>query len=101
MKYIDDIESLIEKVDFGDIMVTIKRHTKKTHQVIIHAYESNKPKDNAHGAEIIMQVIKEASKNNYSGSISFTIVMNKGNISRLIKQDNMQLDYKNIDDGHK
>ena len=97
MNYLDDIEALIEGVDFGDIMVTVKRHTKKTHQVIIHAYESHKPRDNAQAAAIIMQIIKEAYEKQFSGSVSFTVVFNKGKISRLIKQDNTQIDYKNID----
>jgi hypothetical protein len=97
MNYLDDISKLIEEVDFGDVMVTVKRHTKKTHQVIVHAYESHKPKDNANAAAIIMQVIKDASDENFSGSLSFTVVMNRGKTTRLIKQDNMQIDYKNID----
>jgi len=97
MNYLDDLSEMIEKVDYGDVMVTVKRHTKKTHQIIIHAYESHKPSDNANAAAIIMQVIKDANDSNYTGSISFTIVMNKGKVSRLIKQDNMQVEYKNID----
>ena len=101
MNYLDDIQAMIEGVDFGDVMVTVKRHTKKTHQVIVHAYESHKPKDNANAAAIIMQVIKDANQNEFSGSISFTVVMNKGKVSRLIKQDNMQLDYKDIDGKNK
>jgi hypothetical protein len=97
MNYLDDIQAMIEGVDFGDVMVTVKRHTKKTHQVIVHAYESHKPRDNAQAAAIIMQIIKDAYENKFSGSVSFTVVFNKGKVSRLIKQDNTQLDYKDID----
>ena len=93
MTYIDDLQRLIETIDFGDVQVTVKRHTKKTHQVIIHAYESHKPKDNAHAAALIMQIIKNAYLDGYSGSISFTVVFHKGKITRLIKQENMQVDY--------
>jgi hypothetical protein len=101
MSYLDDISSLIESVDYGDVQVTVKRHTKNTHQVIIHAFESHKPKDNAQAAAIIMQVIKEATDKNFSGSLSFTVVLNKGKVSRLIKQDNMQIDYSKIDERSK
>ncbi len=97
MNYLNDLSEIIENVEYGDVMVTVKRHTKKTHQIIVHAYESHKPKDNANAAAIIMQVIKEATEANYSGSLSFTVVLNKGKVSRLIKQDNMQIEYKNID----
>jgi len=93
MTYIDDLQRLIETIDFGDVQVTVKRHTKKTHQVIIHAYESHKPKDNAHAAALIMQIIKNAYLDGYSGSISFTVVFHKGKITRLVKQENMQVDY--------
>jgi uncharacterized protein GlcG (DUF336 family) len=44
-----------------------------------------------------MQVIKEATEKNFSGSLSFTVVLNKGKVSRLIKQDNAQIDYTKID----
>ena len=97
MNYIDDIQALIENVDFGDVMVTVKRHTKKTHQVIVHAYESHKPVDNAQAAAMIMQIIKEAYEKQFSGSISFTVTFKAGKVSRLIKQDNTQVDYRNID----
>lgn len=97
MTYIDDINELIEAVDYGDVQVTVKRHTKNTHQVIIHSFESHKPKDNAQAAAIIMQVIKEATEKKFSGSLSFTVVLNKGKVSRLIKQDNAQIDYNKID----
>lgn len=101
MSYIDDINALIESVDFGDVQVTVKRHTKNTHQVIIHSFESHKPRDNAEAAAIIMQVIKEATEKNFSGSLSFTVVLNKGKVSRLIKQDNAQIDYTKIDANNK
>lgn len=93
MSYIGDIEKLVETTDFGDVQITVKRHTKKTHQIIVHAYESHKPKDNAHAAALIMQIIKNAYLQGYSGSISFTVVFHKGKITRLIKQENMQVDY--------
>lgn len=101
MSYIDDINTLIESVDYGDVQVTVKRHTKNTHQIIIHSFESHKPRDNAEAAAIIMQVIKEATEKNFSGSLSFTVVLNKGKVSRLIKQDNAQIDYTKIDSNEK
>jgi hypothetical protein len=101
MNYLEDLSKIIEDVEYGDVMVTVKRHTKKTHQIIIHAFESHKPSDNANAAAIIMQVIKEATNANYTGSLSFTVVLNKGKVTRLIKQDNMQIEYKNIDQKNK
>ena len=101
MTYIDDINALIENVDYGDVQVTVKRHTKNTHQVIVHSFESFKPKDNAEAAAVIMQVIKEAANKDFSGSLSFTVVLNKGKVSRLIKQDNAQIDYNKIDSNAK
>ena len=87
MNYLEDLSKIIEDVEYGDVMVTVKRHTKKTHQIIIHAFESHKPSDNANAAAIIMQVIKEATNANYTGNAMEAAPKTIGN-TRLTWQPN-------------
>lgn len=93
MTIYDDIKSIVETVPYGDVMLTVKRHSGSSQQLIIHSYESHKYVDNAETAAAIVKLIREASDRKYTGSLSFTIVVKDGTVTRLIKQENRQVDY--------
>lgn len=93
MSYIDDIDDFINSMDFGNVMFSVKRHSGNTHQVIAHSYESHKFNDNSKLVAALVKLIKDAADSKFSGSLSFTIVVKDGQVTRLIKQDNNQIDY--------
>ena len=95
MNYLGDIQDIIESVDFGNVVVTTKRHSGNTHQIIIHSYENIKFDKNADLVAHILQILKNAVERQYSGSLSFTVVCKNGKTTRLITQDNEQVDYFN------
>lgn len=95
MSYVNDIRDIIEDVEFGNVVITTKRHSGNTHQIIIHSYQNTKFDNNAELVAHILQILKNAVDRKYSGSLTFTVVCKDGKTTRLITQDNEQVDYFN------
>lgn len=96
-----DLQQLIEFVleqgehnGFGDANLNVKFHNGKAFTSVASTSKIRQYKDdNTKAVYEMAQAIKEATAAGKSGSVTFTAILNKGNITRVIFDDN---DQKNI-----
>lgn len=92
--YLRDIEDASEKVPFGEVQFTLKRHEGKTTKVTLNSYDHKRFENNVDAAAFIMQTLKDTTDLGESGSISFTLMLKNGKITTVIQQGYQAKDYR-------
>ena len=87
----DDLQELITKmhqdIDFGTVTVFIKKHEGRVFNVDANKYFTHKVADSTEALKIIATLLKGAKAAQDTGSITFTIELNKGDSKKVIVQD--------------
>lgn len=94
MSYLSDIDAAAEQVPFGEVQLTLKRHDNKTTKVSTSTYDHKRFDSNTDAAAYIMQMVKNATSAEASGSISFTLMLKNGRIGTVIQQGYQSKDYR-------
>lgn len=90
---IDDINEKLDNVPFGEIQLTIKKHHNRVSTVDFHQYESEKFPSNQEAVSHLLQLLKEMQDATQSGSLTFTVVFDKGDITRIVRQGYQRSNY--------
>ena len=88
-----DIDQLLQDVPFGELQLSIKRHGGRVVGLVVNTTRSEKYDSNSQAAGAVLQMLKDASDEQVSGALTFTVTFNQGNISRVVKQGYTQKNY--------
>lgn len=88
-----DIDKFLENIEYGEVSFTVTRHNNRSTRLAVNLFDSKKYSSAADLAADMLQAIKNAQTEKVSGSLTFTVVMKKGEVKQLIKHDYKQVDY--------
>lgn len=94
MSYLTDIDDAAEKLPYGELQITLKRHENRTTKLSLSTYDHKRFENNADAAAFVLQTLKNATELGESGSISFTLMLKNGKIGTVIQQGYQAKDYR-------
>lgn len=92
----EDVDAILDDVSYGDASFTVKMFNNKPVRLqgnVAKSRKFNAAEDNAVAGATVIQLMKDATEAGFTGNISFTIAMQNGVITRLIKTGNADLSY--------
>ncbi len=90
-----DIASIAENLKYGWTTFTVRVHGGKITDVVGHSFKNKRYKQQNKLALVeIGGYLAEHMKNEDSGSYSFTVVLDKGNIKKLTLQEGVRTSYR-------
>jgi hypothetical protein len=82
----DELTKILNDVQFGDVEVTFNRHQGKTISMVINAAQKHRFETTAAALRFILEAIKIDCDKSYSGTRSFSVVFNQGEVTRVVQQ---------------
>lgn len=93
-KYLKDIDTLNQSINYGEISLTLKRHAGKTTQIGVTTFDKRRFTENAAGVAHLITEIKKMTELGQTGSISFTLMVKSGKIDTVVQQGYQSREYQ-------
>jgi hypothetical protein len=83
---LDELTKILSAVRFGDVEVTFQRHEGKTASLVINAAQKHRFETTEAALRFILEAIKVDRDKRFSGTRSFSVVFNQGEVTRVVQQ---------------
>lgn len=93
-KWLKDLRSRVDSVEFGQIQVTIQRAANKTTKIETPGFETLKPPSNQDAVKTMLYMIGEYQDKELTGNLSLVISFRKGKIELVAVQTNRVEQYE-------
>lgn len=91
MELHDLIEQHLNKVAFGTLAVTVKRHDSHTASLDFQKITSHKTDGNDKALAVVIALLKGMQATGETGFLTFTVTVNNGNATRVQVQDTQRV----------
>ncbi len=89
-----DILHEIHKKPFGEVQFSVKVHQKQVANMVSTSFRVEKYDDNAKAVAEILSMVKNMTKREQSGDITFTVTFYKGQVKEITTQFTSKKQYR-------